>query len=57
MQCESLEQLCNDPRARTAVLADMDQTGKEAQVTCSLINCPPPPCAYFYILSVINQKE
>ncbi|XP_071716268.1 long chain acyl-CoA synthetase 6, peroxisomal-like [Rutidosis leptorrhynchoides] len=29
---ESLEQLCNDPRARTAVLADMDQTGKEAQL-------------------------
>ncbi|XP_023742666.1 long chain acyl-CoA synthetase 7, peroxisomal [Lactuca sativa] len=29
---ESLEQLCNDPRARTAVLADMDAIGKEAQL-------------------------
>lgn len=28
----SLEQLCNDPRARTAVLADMDAIGKEAQL-------------------------
>ncbi|PWA65218.1 long-chain acyl-CoA synthetase 6 [Artemisia annua] len=29
---ESLEQLCNDPRTRTAVLADMDAAGKEAQL-------------------------
>ncbi|KAI3803993.1 hypothetical protein L1987_32160 [Smallanthus sonchifolius] len=29
---ESLEQLCNDPRARTAVLADMDAVGKEAKL-------------------------
>ncbi|KAF5786349.1 putative long-chain-fatty-acid--CoA ligase [Helianthus annuus] len=29
---ESLEQLCNDPRARKAVLADMDAVGKEAQL-------------------------
>ncbi|KAI3788752.1 hypothetical protein L2E82_01526 [Cichorium intybus] len=29
---ESLEQLCNDQRARTAVLADMDAIGKEAQL-------------------------
>ncbi|KAI3715462.1 hypothetical protein L6452_22445 [Arctium lappa] len=29
---ESFEQLCNDPRARTAVLADMDAIGKEAQL-------------------------
>ncbi|KAL4567499.1 hypothetical protein LXL04_023084 [Taraxacum kok-saghyz] len=37
-----LEQLCNDPRARTAVLADMDAIGKEAQVT------------YFFFLFLIN---
>ncbi|KAD6795567.1 hypothetical protein E3N88_06463 [Mikania micrantha] len=29
---ESLEQLCNDPRARTVVLADMEAVGKEAQL-------------------------
>ncbi|KAJ9538496.1 hypothetical protein OSB04_031229 [Centaurea solstitialis] len=29
---ESLEQLCNDQRARKAVLADMDAIGKEAQL-------------------------
>lgn len=28
----SLEQLCNDPRAKAAVLADMDATGKNAQL-------------------------
>ncbi|XP_076923915.1 long chain acyl-CoA synthetase 6, peroxisomal-like [Bidens hawaiensis] len=32
IQFESLEQLCNDPRARAAVLADMDVVGKEAQL-------------------------
>ncbi|XP_074346966.1 long chain acyl-CoA synthetase 6, peroxisomal-like [Apium graveolens] len=31
MQPENLEQLCNDPRARVAVLADMD-VGGEAQL-------------------------
>ncbi|KAJ8766303.1 hypothetical protein K2173_022362 [Erythroxylum novogranatense] len=29
---ESLDQLCKDPRARAAVLADMDAAGKEAQL-------------------------
>ncbi|KAI7756394.1 hypothetical protein M8C21_005373 [Ambrosia artemisiifolia] len=29
---ESWEQLCNDPRARKAVLADMDAAGKEAKL-------------------------
>ncbi|XP_031260670.1 long chain acyl-CoA synthetase 7, peroxisomal-like isoform X1 [Pistacia vera] len=29
---ENLEQLCNDPRARKAVLADMDAVGKEGQL-------------------------
>ncbi|PWA65219.1 long-chain acyl-CoA synthetase 6 [Artemisia annua] len=32
LQFESLEQLCHDQRARIAVLADMDATGKEAQL-------------------------
>ncbi|XP_019186747.1 PREDICTED: long chain acyl-CoA synthetase 6, peroxisomal [Ipomoea nil] len=29
---ESLQQLCNDPRAKAAVLADMDAIGREAQL-------------------------
>lgn len=33
MQFENLEQLCNDPRARVAVLAEMNAVGKEEQVT------------------------
>ncbi|KAH9765113.1 Long chain acyl-CoA synthetase 6 (peroxisomal) [Citrus sinensis] len=32
IQYENLEQLCNDPRARAAVLADMDSLGREAQL-------------------------
>lgn len=31
VQYEDLGQLCNDPRARAAVLADMDAIGKEAE--------------------------
>uniref|UniRef100_A0ACD5XPU5 Uncharacterized protein n=1 Tax=Avena sativa TaxID=4498 RepID=A0ACD5XPU5_AVESA len=32
IQHEDLRQLCNDPRAKAAVLADMDSIGKEAQL-------------------------
>ncbi|KAG8089095.1 hypothetical protein GUJ93_ZPchr0011g27568 [Zizania palustris] len=32
IQCDGLNQLCADPRARSAVLADMDSIGKEAQL-------------------------
>ncbi|KQJ89589.1 long chain acyl-CoA synthetase 6, peroxisomal [Brachypodium distachyon] len=32
IQCEDLRQLCADPRAKAAVLADMDSIGKEAQL-------------------------
>ncbi|GKU97763.1 hypothetical protein SLEP1_g10855 [Rubroshorea leprosula] len=32
VQYENLAQLCNDPRARNAVLADMDNIGREVQL-------------------------
>ncbi|GLT28904.1 hypothetical protein SLA2020_038060 [Shorea laevis] len=32
IQCEDLAQLCNDPRTRNAVLADMDNIGREVQL-------------------------
>ncbi|PKU68467.1 long chain acyl-CoA synthetase 6, peroxisomal-like [Dendrobium catenatum] len=32
IQYDSLEQLCSDPRARAAVLAEMDEVGKQAQL-------------------------
>ncbi|OIT18637.1 PREDICTED: long chain acyl-CoA synthetase 7, peroxisomal-like [Nicotiana attenuata] len=32
LQYESLGQLCNDPRAKAAVLAEMDAVGREAQL-------------------------
>lgn len=42
MQFENLEQLCNDPRARRAVLAEMDAVGKEDQVNSSNQVCFSP---------------
>ncbi|KAL0921941.1 hypothetical protein M5K25_005892 [Dendrobium thyrsiflorum] len=32
IQYDNLEQLCSDPRARAAVLAEMDEVGKQAQL-------------------------
>ncbi|KAF5800110.1 putative long-chain-fatty-acid--CoA ligase [Helianthus annuus] len=47
---ESLEQLCNDPRARKVVLADMDAVGKEAQITFFPLTC-------FYRTLLISFKS
>ncbi|XBH90959.1 hypothetical protein VPH35_082479 [Triticum aestivum] len=39
IQSEDLRQLCVDPRAKAAVLADMDSIGKEAQVSLCTSDC------------------
>ncbi|VAI29820.1 unnamed protein product [Triticum turgidum subsp. durum] len=39
IQSEDLRQLCADPRAKAAVLADMDSIGKEAQVSLFTSDC------------------
>lgn len=61
MQFDNLQQLCNDPRARAAVLADMDAIGGEAQA-CYLNQtwfwaiysiAPPSFCLFFHLNSIL----
>lgn len=58
MQFEDLEQLCNDPRARAAVLAEMNAVGKEGQVTFFTKYNFHPLCgsgAYYFSFTAMEQ--
>lgn len=56
VQFEDFKKLCDDSRARGAVLTDMDAIGREAQVTSSLnITFPHTMQPYIFLLSLLYR--
>jgi len=58
-QYQDLQQLCNDPRAKAAVLADMDAIGREAQAKC-FYSSPRfffLVCFYFFHLKFLTNMN